>query len=223
VIVLAPNLGRAVDAARDMVRVIALMSGAALPLLKDGQAAQTIPQVHIGPTPFAQKAVPVPSDLPVNGYRIATRSENGAGRLVINGVHSIGISHGIYHLLSNELGVLWGMAHPIFEDIPKRDTVRIGPMDRTERPAFGFRVWSGNDPDWVRRNRIDEGDSALPFYGHGHNLFNILPPSKYANHPEYYASPRETATPPFSPASPTRRSSGSPSIRFAGFSTKTRM
>jgi len=188
VIVLAPNLGRtAVDAARDMVRVIALMSGAALPLLEDGQAAQTIPQVHIGPTAFAQKAVPVPSDLPVNGYRIATRSENGAGRLVINGVHSIGISHGIYHLLSNELGVLWGMAHPIFEDIPKRDTVRIAPVDRTERPAFGFRVWSGNDPDWIRRNRIDEADSALPFYGHGHNLFNILPPSKYANHPEYYA------------------------------------
>jgi len=187
-VVLASELGPGVrEAARDMVRVIALMSGAALPVFEDGHAPETIPQVHIGPTAFAQKAVPVPEDLPVNGYRIATRLESGTPRLVITGRHATGISHGVYHLLTSELGVLWGVADSIFEDIPQRRTVQVASIDRTERPAFGFRVWSGNDPDWIRRNRIDDGDRALPFYGHGHNLFSILPPSKYGDHPEYYA------------------------------------
>jgi hypothetical protein len=48
-------------------------------------------------------------------------------------------------------------------------------------------VFSGVEANWIRRNRIDDGSRQLPFYGHGHNLFNILPPSKYGNHPEYYA------------------------------------
>ncbi|MDP6596232.1 MAG: DUF4838 domain-containing protein [Candidatus Poribacteria bacterium] len=99
---------------------------------------------------------------------------------------SIGLSHGIYDLLTNELGVVWGMANPILEEVPQRRTVAIPEINRTEKPAFGFRVFSGCDPDWLRRNRIDNGSRQLPFYGHGHNLYNLLPPSRYGQHAEYY-------------------------------------
>ena len=94
---------------------------------------------------------------------------------------SIGLSHGIYDLLTNELGVAWGMADPIFEEVPQRRTVAIPEINRTEKPAFGFRVFSGCDPDWLRRNRIDNGSWQLPFYGHGHNLYNLFPPSRYGH------------------------------------------
>jgi len=187
-IVVAPDIGpNAAAAVKDLVGTIAKMSGAALPVLDDGAVRGTGPQIHIGRTAYAKEAGLTPTDLPVNGYRIVTVHAPSVPRLLITGTHSLGISHGVYDLLTNELGVMWGMPDPMFEDIPKRRTVEVGWIDRTEKPAFGFRVWSGNDPDWVRRNRIDDGGRHLPYYGHGHNLFRVFPPSKYKDHPEYYA------------------------------------
>lgn len=184
-VVLAPDVGpSATEAAHDMVRVIEKMSGAKLPVVADGQALPSGPQVHIGRTTFVREEGLLPDDLPVNGYRIAAVQAASASRLIIAANSSLDISHGIYDLLTSELGVLWGMADPLFEDIPVRRTVSVKPLDRIERPAFGFRVFSGVDPAWLRRNRMDDGSRMPPFY---HNLYNIFPPSRYADHPEYYA------------------------------------
>ena len=189
VIVVAKDLGhQATKAVDDLVRVVALMSGSAIPVVEDGAVQNPGAQIHIGQTAFVREADLLPASLPVNGYRIAVLESGGISRLVIIGRASLGISHGVYSLLTQELGVMWGMPAAMFEDIPKRQTVEIGHVDRTEFPSFGFRVFSGNDPDWIRRNRIDDGGRNLPYYGHGHNLFTIFPPEKYAkDHPEYYA------------------------------------
>ena len=187
-VVLAPDIGqRATEAVDDMVRVIEKMSGAKLPVVTDGNMQDSGSQIHIGATAFATERGITSDNLPVNGYRISTIETASIPHLVIAANTSLGLSHGIYDLLTNELGVLWGMADALFEEVPERRTVTINPVDRTEKPSFGFRVFSGADGNWIRRNRIDDGSRQLPFYGHGHNLFNILPPSKYGNHPEYYA------------------------------------
>ncbi len=187
-VIVAPDIGQyAEESVSDMLRVIEKMSGATLPVIAEGQAIGTGAQIHIGRTGFVIEEGLLPGDLPLNGYRICTTHQNAVPHLVITANNSLGISHGIYDLLTNELGVLWGMADPLFEDIPMCDTVSVGSLDRTEIPKFGFRVFSGVESHWIRRNRIDNASRQLPFYGHGHNLFNIFPPSKYGDHPEYYA------------------------------------
>lgn len=187
-VALAPDIGQhATAAVDDMMRVIEKMSGAKLPVVADGNVSHSGPQIHIGATALVRERGILSDGLPVNGYRIFTIEKASTQYLVIAANTSLGISHGIYDLLMNELGVLWGMADALFEDVPERRTIAINPLDRTEKPSFGFRVFSGVEANWVRRNRIDNGSRQLPFYGHGHNLFNILPPSRYGNHPEYYA------------------------------------
>lgn len=187
-IVVAQDIGPTATAAvRDLVETIAKMSGAAIPVVNDGAVISAGPQIHVGQTACVREAGLTPADLPVNGYRVVTVHAPSVQRLVITGTHGLGISHGVYDVLTNELGVLWGMPDPMFEDIPTRRTVEVGRIDRTEKPSFGFRVWSGNDPVWIRRNRIDDGGRHLPYYGHGHNLFNVFPPSKYRDRPELYA------------------------------------
>ena len=185
-IVLASDIGQpAMEAVDDMICVIEKISGAKLPVVKNGDIEPKDAQIHIGLTSFVKEQGLLDdsvSNLPVNGYRISTFQQN----LVIVANNSLGISHGIYDFLTNELGVVWGMADAIFEEIPEHHTITIDHIDRISKPSFGFRVFSGVDANWVRRNRIDDGSRQLPFYGHGHNLYNVLPPSKYGGHPEYY-------------------------------------
>ena len=184
VIVVPPELGQpAMQAVEDLVETLATMTGVALPVTTDDSDLPPGAQVHIGLTRFVERNRLQPADVPVNGYRIVTLND----KLTITGTHPIGISHGVYSLLIEELGVMWGMPNDIFTDIPQRKTVIINEMDRTERPSFGFRVPSGAEQNWARRNRLDWPNSVLPYYGHGHNLFRILPPSLYKGHPEYYA------------------------------------
>jgi hypothetical protein len=184
VIVTARSLGKnARSSVRDMVDAIAKMAGCALPVVDDGARFTATTELHVGPTAWCREHLPVADDLPVNGYRLYA----GDGRVAINSSHDIGISNGIMDLLTDVLGVIWGMSHELFTDIPECTDIVIAAMDRTERPDFGFRVFSGADATWVRRNRIDPAGSVLPYYGHGHNLFSIVPPSKHADHPEYYS------------------------------------
>ena len=194
-IVVAADIGtHARQAVDDFVRIVARMTGdgkaggAVLPVVADGAAHATEAQLHVGGTAFVLEQGLVPDELPVNGFRLATVRADSAPRLVIAGPTDLGTSHGVYTLLGDVLGVMWGMADPLFEDVPRRRTVEIENLDLTEQPAYGFRCWSGNVPSFVRRNRVDDGSRILPYYGHGHNLFSIVPPSKYADHPEYYAA-----------------------------------
>ncbi len=188
VIVVGADAGRRLqETVRDMVRVIAKMSGAALPVAPDGQTSSEVAQVHIGRTSFAAENGLIPQDMPINGYRIVSVRSGSAPKLLICGTDDMGVSHGVYSLLTRELGVVWGMASPLFEEIPARKTIAVGPVDRTESPAFGFCVAAGADPIWVRRNMMDENDCRLPYCGHGHNLYSVVNPEDHSGHPEYFA------------------------------------
>jgi hypothetical protein len=136
-VVLAPDIGHhATEAVNDMVRVIEKMSGAKLPVVTDGNIQHSGPQIHIGATAFVREQGLLSDNLPVNGYRISTIETESIPHLVITANTSLGISHGVYDLLTNELGVLWGMANALFEEIPEHHTVTINPIDRTEPPPL---------------------------------------------------------------------------------------
>ena len=62
-------------AVEDMARVVAEMSGAAIPVVADGSKRKAGPEIHVGATSFAEGSGLVPTGLPVNGYRIATAEE----------------------------------------------------------------------------------------------------------------------------------------------------
>jgi len=178
---------RLLDAVADFVHVIERMAGPTLPVLTEGIQPGDGAEIHIGRTNFVEKSRFLPESLPVNGYRVAVCAENGQPRLVIAGPTTLGTTHGVAGFLTDDLGVLWGMADPLFEDIPVRREVTVGPLDRTERPTFGFRTLLGPDLTWARRNRVDDGNRTLPYYGHSHNMHAIMPPDQYRDHPEYFA------------------------------------
>lgn len=101
--------------------------------VEDGTSQHKGPQIHIGNTSGClrlQKGQNRWADLPVNGYCFSTVLDAGSPHLMITAKTSIGLSHGIYDLLTNELGVIWGMADPIFEEVPQRRTVEIPEINR---------------------------------------------------------------------------------------------
>jgi len=160
-IVTAPDIERPFDqgvkmqAVCDLVRIVAVMSGAALPVVQDTLIFQDGPQIHLGMTEFVKRAGLIPGDLPKNGYRIVLTREGNQPRLVIAGPTMLGTSHGIYDLLTRELGVMWGMENSLFEEIPRRRTIALGPVDRTARPAFIARRMSGPNQATLLRHRLD--------------------------------------------------------------------
>jgi hypothetical protein len=180
-------------AVRDLVRIVARMSesanrpGAALPVVEDSVSFADGPQIHLGLTRFVRSAGFVPDTLAANGYRILTTEENGQPRLVIAGTTKLATANGVYDLLARDLGVVWGMAGDLFEEIPLRATISVRAIDRTTVPAFASVRLRTDEHDWARRNRVEDGWRNLPYTIAGHNIISLFPVSQYRDHPEYYA------------------------------------
>ena len=192
-IVIADDLAApATEAVTDLVDAVRRMVGCLLPVITEhdfvaaagldsGTATgDTGPELHIGQTAFVKEAGLTPESLPPNGYRMVSVGE----RLVITGTDPVGISHGVYDLLCDQLGVVYGMLDPLFDEFPVRDRIEIARQDRVATPSFDARVFSSRALVWHRRNRMDP-IRLRP--RSGHNLHTIIPQSKYADHPEYYA------------------------------------
>jgi hypothetical protein len=191
-IVTAPDIDRPFDdgvrnqAVRDLIRVVAVMSGAALPVVQDTLAFNDGPQIHIGQTEFVKRAGLLPTGLPLSGYRIVTTVERGQPRLVVVGATASGTSNGVYDLLTTELGVMWGIDNELFEEIPKRATVALPAIDRIGRPGMPFSIVTGPSQAWQTRNRLSDRSVEYPYSRHGHNMMNFFRISQYGDHPEYY-------------------------------------
>lgn len=100
-------------------------------------------------------------------------------------------------LLERDLGCRWFFAGPFGEAIPRRDTIRVGAIDRTERPSFRVRrIWysgwmpaSAEEQDWMRRwcdlNKINPLGLSLP--GDGSVIQLARPEEHFETRPEIYA------------------------------------
>ncbi len=115
-----------------------------------------------------------------------------AGGLIVKGRNDLGTVFGVYELLERFFDVRWFIPGAIGEEVPRRDTLRLGRIDLVVKPAFRVR-WVGTG-EWSLRQRMNayvtaEGrDVGIPWKWHFHTFAILMPPEKYyAEHPEYYA------------------------------------
>lgn len=122
------------------------------------------------------------------GYRIRSDRKN----LWIIARSELGLQHAIYDFLEC-LGCRWYFPDPVWTVIPRVPTLVIQ-LDRTAVPAFGYRrIWYGWGPrtdklardyqDWLKHNR-QLGSFAVSC---GHSYDSHIPPSQFAEHPEWFA------------------------------------
>ncbi len=180
-------------AAEELHRFLAEMSGARLPIATD-EAAVRGPLILVGRSRALERVgLRIPFEqLGPEGFVLKT-----AGRhLIIAGGRQRGTMYGVYAFLE-KLGCRWFTAE--VSRIPKLATVRVPPLDETQKPAFEYRepfFTEAFDKDWAARNRtnghfskLDESTGGkIQYYPFVHSFYELLPPKKYfAEHPEYYS------------------------------------
>ncbi|HOJ22212.1 MAG TPA: DUF4838 domain-containing protein [Armatimonadota bacterium] len=182
------------DLAGDFARVLARMSGARLPVVKESVSDPTQARVLIGACRASAGLDADPGairgDEAYAGYVIACDGKN----LVLRGNTPAGTTNAVYGFLQDELGVRWFLPTELFEVVPTRRTVAVPEMRRVATPSFVCRLgsasWNPEALAWSRRNRWDthEGGWEIPYAaGFRHWMYAVFPPSKYGkSHPEIY-------------------------------------
>jgi hypothetical protein len=114
-------------------------------------------------------------------------------RLLVVAATPAGLEDAVYTLLE-QLGCRWFFPHPAWHVIPRQAALKLQ-IDLKLRPAFKQREiwyeWGGSVPAssreqfaaWLRYNR--QGGHFQ--FSCGHNYAGLVPPSLFAQHPEYFA------------------------------------
>ncbi|MGC8642191.1 MAG: DUF4838 domain-containing protein [Isosphaeraceae bacterium] len=183
VIVVLPDATEPVrHGALELQKHIELMSGARLPIV-DASASH----------PAGAIILRVDSTIGPEAFRIRTVPEG----IEISGDGGRGLLYGCYGLLEDVFGCRWYTAK--ISKVPKKSTLRVGPLDIKEKPAFEYRepyYWEAFDRDWAVRNRtngnaqrLDDTVGGKVMYGPFVHTFNsLVPPDKYFDtHPEYFS------------------------------------
>ena len=95
-----------------------------------------------------------------------------------------GTSNAVYTFIEKHLGVRWLWPGRLGEDIPKRDTIVLAPVESRFHPPFRHRLfWPNNPVEWHRAQRLL--DHSLRYEG-GHGFMDWW--EKYhQEHPDYFA------------------------------------
>ncbi len=118
------------------------------------------------------------------------------GHLILAGGRLRGSMYAVYTFLEEELGCRWYTSKA--SRIPRMSTVTVGPINRTQIPAFEYRepYWTdAYDGDWAARNKCNGSAARLDrkrggkIRGHGgHTFYPYMPPERhYTDHPEWYS------------------------------------
>lgn len=170
------------------------MTGASLPVTTELQAANG-PEILIGNSARVKAAgVELAEEtLGPEGFCIRTLGEN----LLLAGATPRGTLYAVYAFLEEDLGCRWYASDVGF--VPRRLTVSLPALDRTDKPAFESReaYWrDAFDGAYASRNRLNgnKADIGVRRGGHQkwynfHHSFDDLVPTRvyYAEHPEYYS------------------------------------
>lgn len=183
-------------AAEELRRHLHAMAGVGPQL----RVSKSGPRGHDGPTVFinernAAEAAGIKIDklhLGPEAFHLETRG----GNAYILGGGPRGVLYGVYEMLEM-LGCRW--FSPETAHVPRLPTVAIGPVSKTEAPAFECRdvfCWDCRDPVWWVRNRLNGQYSPVPEYmggsvrygGFVHTFCTLVPPAEFfAGHPEYFS------------------------------------
>ena len=166
-------------AAEEFVSVVQRMSDATLPISPDANTQG--PRVLIGAAARSVFEDAELAELPYDAYRLRARGDI----LALAGRTPAGTMNAVCGFLQDHLGARWFMPSELFEVLPARRTIRIDDCDERHAPSFDCRLFSGLDGKhqqaWQRHLRLSSGGWQVPFAaGFRHNLYRVVPPSKYA-------------------------------------------
>jgi len=193
-IVLAPDASPSEQrAANELQNFIAEMTGAKLPISSDAASAGEY-AILLGQSAALTKLQPRMdfASLGREGYVLKTAGNT----LIIAGSRERGTMYGVYGLLE-KLGCRWFTAE--VSRIPKSQTLRVGPLDETAKPAFEYREPFFHEAelmDWAARNRMNGEHTQLDastggkfqYYPFVHTFRKLVPPEIYfKDHPEYFS------------------------------------
>ncbi len=117
--------------------------------------------------------------------------------LILAGGHPRGTLYAVYTFLEEQLGCRWWSSK--VSTIPKKPTLRVGPLNVRRVPVLEFReaFWfDAFDGDWAVRNkcnghahRLDAKRGGRHIYeGHVHTFYRLIQPDKYfKDHPEWFS------------------------------------
>ena len=150
-------------AADELQEYLEKISGARLPVRATGAGTGSQTAVVLGTMEsdlMRTAGVEDPGNLPEDSFLIRTVGE---GRLILAGTNPRAVLYAVYALLEEFLGVGWAQFpvngrdfDPADEVVPRRPTVRIGPIDRTWQPRLAYRA----DQVWYLRGVRGPGVSA---------------------------------------------------------------
>jgi len=194
------------EAAKEIQRVVKLMSGVELPLSREPAERM----ICLGDNEAARKAgVTLVADAGDDGFILRTIGE----RLFIVGKDSPnkprpppgwasrGTLYGAYEFLES-LGVRWLLPGEWGEDIPRRATVTVPRMDVRQSPAFFSRILQDvqdrRPPEdkrpsapklWLQRQKIPSTLDGWKLSA-GHSWDDYITPQQASEHPEWLAKDR---------------------------------
>ena len=117
--------------------------------------------------------------------------------LILAGGHPRGTLYAVYTFLEEQLDCRWWSSK--VSTIPKKPTLRVGPLNVRCVPVLEFReaFWfDAFDGDWAVRNkcnghahRLDAKRGGRHIYeGHVHTFYRLIQPEKYfKDHPEWFS------------------------------------
>ncbi len=149
------------------------------------------PAIYVGPTHYVTSdggTDPESPWLSEQVVQIQTRDDS----LYITGGGVDGCNHAVYAFLEDLCGLRFFHPGELGTHIPESPDLSFDEVNVRQVPSFVYRrMWpSSRTPDrrmynewkvWYRRSR--QGGPAISM---GHNLFRIVPPELYDEHPEYF-------------------------------------
>ena len=192
--------GRVMTAAKDIIGYISRISGAQLPLRRDGEQCPGF-RILIGSTRLAPVDPTVVTEAKVGADGFIIRSvPNG---VVIAGRIDHGTAHGVYHFAEEVLGVHWFSVEDDAPIRPKQSTIRIPDLDVTIKPDFAWRgqYYSFQQGEAYRTGKVPPpGKLGISREGwwtfnrlwppfeveSGHAFFAMVPDELFEEHPEYF-------------------------------------
>ena len=195
IVVPAKPAGPQTTAARELQEHLAKVTGAALKIVAEGEAAAETPQIVIGPSDRMKQLLPGldVGSLGHDGIVIKTVGKN----LLLAGRPPRGTLYAVYTFLEDVVGCRWWTSTESF--VPKKPTLAIPALDIQYAPKLRYREAFYRDAlesIFAARSKCNGHHDNVPaeygghytFAGFVHTFYPLLPPEKYfATHPDWYS------------------------------------
>lgn len=175
-------------AAKTLQDYLHRISGSLIPVRHDDAAPEPY-EILIGKVKRPELAAVPFDELGLDGLYIRSAGQ----KLIITGGPKKGITYGVYTFLEKYLDCRKYSSK--VDHIPKKKTIRIGPINDMEVPVFSFREVFYNDvydPEYMDWHKLhshgSRGTSPSEWGFWVHTFHTLLDPKEYGEtHPEYFS------------------------------------